>query len=173
MDRPHSALSTALSILPCETDQAKPDRISRLARSTILSKILESTPPERRPFGSRPKQHRLGVLELAAPADFASYRTHRRILREPYKGIELRIPCQAGSASPQGRSNDNVGGYSPAAKAGPQASSFKSDAQRKISKIDQRNRPSLWGSRELNSRVLQWFVLCGIPYRGSGGACLI
>ena len=28
--------------------------------------------------------------------------------------------------------------------------------------------PSRKGSRELNSRVLQWLVLCGIPYRGSG-----
>jgi len=28
------------SFLPCENDQAKPDRLSRLARSTLLSKIL-------------------------------------------------------------------------------------------------------------------------------------
>ena len=34
-------------LLPCENDQAKLDRISRLARSTNLSKILESDPPER------------------------------------------------------------------------------------------------------------------------------
>jgi len=33
--------------LPCENDQAKPDRISRLARSTNLSKILAADPPER------------------------------------------------------------------------------------------------------------------------------
>ena len=36
--------------------------------------------------------------------------------------------------------------------------------QRATSKM----RPSRLGSRELNSRVLQWLVLCGIPYRGSG-----
>ena len=36
--------------LPCETDQAKPDRISRLARSTKLSKILEGDPPGRDPW---------------------------------------------------------------------------------------------------------------------------
>jgi hypothetical protein len=41
--------------LPCENDQAKPDRSSRLARSTLLSKILEDGPPKRRPFGSRPQ----------------------------------------------------------------------------------------------------------------------
>jgi len=39
--------------LPCENDQAKPDRSSRLARSTLLSKILQNGPPERCPFGSR------------------------------------------------------------------------------------------------------------------------
>jgi hypothetical protein len=42
--------STALGTLPCETDRAKPDRISRLARSTNLSKILEGDPPERYPL---------------------------------------------------------------------------------------------------------------------------
>jgi hypothetical protein len=36
--------------------------------------------------------------------------------------------------------------------------------QRATSKI----RPSRWGSREINSRVMQWLVLCGIPNRGSG-----
>ena len=38
-------------LLPCENDQAKLDHFSRLACSTNLSKILESGPPERRPFG--------------------------------------------------------------------------------------------------------------------------
>ena len=33
--------------LPCENDQAKPDPISRLARSTNFSKILKQDPPER------------------------------------------------------------------------------------------------------------------------------
>jgi len=42
------------ALLPCENDQAKPDRFSRLARSTNLSKIRVSYPPERSPFGSRP-----------------------------------------------------------------------------------------------------------------------
>ena len=37
-------------LLPCENDQAKLDHFSRLACSTNLSKILESGPPERRPF---------------------------------------------------------------------------------------------------------------------------
>ena len=40
--------------LPCENDRAKPDRISRLARSTNLSKILESASPERCPLDRGP-----------------------------------------------------------------------------------------------------------------------
>jgi len=42
-------------LLPCENDQAKPDRFPRLACSTLLSKILEGCPPERFPYGSRLK----------------------------------------------------------------------------------------------------------------------
>jgi len=33
-------ITAQTSYLPCENDQAKPDRLSRLARSTLLSKIL-------------------------------------------------------------------------------------------------------------------------------------
>src|SRR5579872_1388407 len=51
--------------LPCENDQAKPDRFSRLARSTLLSKILESGPPKRCPW-DRGLFLRIGVLELNA-----------------------------------------------------------------------------------------------------------
>jgi hypothetical protein len=47
----HGFLSKAAqALLPCENDQAKPDRISRLARSTNLSKILKSFPPKRCPW---------------------------------------------------------------------------------------------------------------------------
>jgi len=68
----------AQALLPCENDQAKPDHISRLARSTNLSKIRVGCPPERDPLGSRPGLLRQGVLELVAPADSAFYRTHCR-----------------------------------------------------------------------------------------------
>jgi hypothetical protein len=66
---------TARGTLPCENDRAKPDRISRLARSTNLSKILEGGPPKRYPLDRgpdlRPAQaHAWVVLELGA---------HRRI----------------------------------------------------------------------------------------------
>ena len=53
-DRALRTLSKGVGTLPCENDQAKPDRFSRLARSTYLSKILEGFPPERGPLGSRP-----------------------------------------------------------------------------------------------------------------------
>jgi hypothetical protein len=43
----HPKTSRRMTLLPCEIDQAKPDRISRLARSTKLSKIREGDPPER------------------------------------------------------------------------------------------------------------------------------
>jgi len=38
----------------------------------------------------------------------------------------------------------------------------------KYQRATSKKHPSRLGSRELNSRVLQWLVLCGIPYRGSG-----
>jgi hypothetical protein len=64
--------------LPCEMIRPNLIVISRLARSTNLSKILESLPPERRPFGSRPRPEGLSVLELDAQClDFAYNRSHR------------------------------------------------------------------------------------------------
>ena len=56
-------------LLPCENDQAKPDRFSRLACSTLLSKIRESGPPERCPW-DRGLLLRTGVLELIALLTF-------------------------------------------------------------------------------------------------------
>ena len=77
-------------LLPCETDQAKPDRISRLARSTNLSKILEGDPPERDPWieartqrsglSSNLMRPALILLGLNKPGPF---------LREPFKIIEV------------------------------------------------------------------------------------
>ena len=81
--------------LPCENDQAKPDRFSRLARSTLLSKILESAPPERCPFGSRPELLRQGVLELIALAGISHLKRSPAFLREPSKPIEFPMSCQA------------------------------------------------------------------------------
>jgi hypothetical protein len=73
--QPGSAASLLLrravwDALPCETDQAKPDRISRLARSTKLSKILEGDPPERDPW-DRGEPEGSFVLELES--SFGNY----------------------------------------------------------------------------------------------------
>jgi hypothetical protein len=76
-----------------ENDQAKPDLFSRLACSTLLSKILESLPPERRPFGSRPGCYtRLSSNLLRSPVRFQS--SSPVFLREPFKHIELCRLCQ-------------------------------------------------------------------------------
>jgi hypothetical protein len=45
---------------------------------------------------------------------------------------------------------------------------LKKGAKRKISKNDQRKAPEPPGLAGDNSWVMQWIVLCGIPYRDSG-----
>src|SRR5579872_2454768 len=73
--------------LPCENDQAKPDRFSRLARSTLLSKILESGPPKRCPWDRGPFL-RMGVLELNALLVFS--RLHlQAATRKPAKSPKM------------------------------------------------------------------------------------
>lgn len=97
--RPHGFLSKAAqALLPCENDQAKPDRISRLARSTNLSKILKSGPPERCPWDRGP-----GIAGMSSNlvrlADFRIrlfvWVPQRPILRELFKNIEVRPRSQA------------------------------------------------------------------------------
>ena len=55
-----------------------PIDISRLARSTNLSKIRESPPPERRPLGSRPRPESLSVPELDAHCRISALHSSRR-----------------------------------------------------------------------------------------------
>ena len=81
----------AQTCLPCENDQAKLDLFSRLACSTLLSKILESGPPERCPFGSRPGLLRQGVLELVAHVDFAFNRIFHRFCANFLNLLNLRL----------------------------------------------------------------------------------
>lgn len=134
--------------LPCENDQAKPDRFSRLARSTLLSKILQSGPPKRCPSDRGPASRI--VLELGAhcPLAYLSVQSSA-FLRELFEFIELSTSCQAESLLILMIPCTGV-------------------AQRKILKERPANRPSRKGSQEINSWVMQWLVLCGIPYRGSG-----
>jgi len=76
-----------------ENDQAKPDLFSRLACSTLLSKILEDPPPKRCPFGSRPGCYtRLSSNLLRSPVCVQSRLPV--FLREPFKHIKLCFPCQ-------------------------------------------------------------------------------
>src|SRR5271163_2831233 len=67
------------SRMPYLVRRIKPNliAISRLACSTLLSKILENGRPEPCSFGSRPGLLRQGVLELVAPAGFAFDRNPR------------------------------------------------------------------------------------------------
>jgi hypothetical protein len=92
-------------------------------------------------------------------------------LREPSKAIGLSTSCQAQSILAPRPLNHDVGGlflsggFRPAGK---KKSRSEASHSAKYQRATSKKRPSRLGSRELNSRVLQWLVLCGIPYRGSG-----
>jgi len=60
------ALASQRCTLPCENDQAKPDRFSRLARSTLLSKILTVHRLSGTVLDRGPSFVAGGVLELIA-----------------------------------------------------------------------------------------------------------
>ena len=84
----------ALGTLPCEIDQAKPDRISRLARSTNCQRSLRvlrlgGTPgievrTRVRIVLELDAQHRFSPLPLRAPAFW----------REPFKPIKIEVTGQ-------------------------------------------------------------------------------
>jgi hypothetical protein len=60
----------------------------------MLSKIRESDPPERGPFGSRSGLLHPAVPELSAPGQNCTSQYPRPFLREPSKPIELLALCQ-------------------------------------------------------------------------------
>jgi hypothetical protein len=94
-------LSRANTYLPCENDQAEADRISRLARSTLLSKILK---PFRLSgsFWIEAPELLPGVLELGAhrplpPSSQTAY-IHSGVaafLRELFKITKQSVTSQA------------------------------------------------------------------------------
>jgi len=100
-DRARAAFSRKVrrGALPCETDQAKPDRISRLARSTNLSKILEGDSPGRDPLDRGPGLASGFVLELdCAMSDFRRFLSRLRRfganfskLSKPWFRVKQRI----------------------------------------------------------------------------------
>ena len=101
VDRPAHLLAKDAGTLPCENDQAKPDRISRLACSTNLSKILEGGPPKRYPFGSRPGLYVQVSSNLLRIAFFLRYLSgHRRFCANLLKLSKFRSPGQ-GKNSPE------------------------------------------------------------------------
>ena len=82
------------SYLPCENDQAKPDRLSRLARSTLLSKILMTDRlsgvawiEARTVTSGCPRTYCANQIRIPLQA--------LAFLREPSKPIEVPMLCQA------------------------------------------------------------------------------
>jgi hypothetical protein len=82
----------------------KPDRISRLARSTNLSKILKSGPPERCPWDRGPEFYLKVSSNLVRLANFCIrlfvWLHPSPFLRELFKVIEVRPSSQAYSLFP-------------------------------------------------------------------------
>ena len=102
----HSRVSEqAQDTLPCENDQAKPDRFSRLACSTKLSKILEGCPPERCPLDRGPDCDARVSSNLLRLPTCPLNSSHRHFCANLSKLIEVPSPCQAESSSHRGRSN--------------------------------------------------------------------
>ena len=101
----------------------------------------------------------------------AFYSIRRRFCANPLNLSNFHLHVKHDRFSPQGRSNSMLAeGSSDAIFDRPERERSHSETSRsaKYQRATSKTRPSLWGSRELNSRVLQWLVLCGIPYRGSG-----
>jgi hypothetical protein len=88
-------ISALTSYLPCENDQAKPDRLSRLARSTLLSKILLAFRLSGAAWIEAPDCDVGVVLELIALCQFHALQRLWAFLREPSKPIEVPMSCQA------------------------------------------------------------------------------
>ena len=125
--------------LTCENDQAELDLFSRLACSTLLSKILTALRLsgavwiEARTVRSGCPRTCCACCSCVSPHSAA-------FLRELFKLIELSSLCQALSFLYSRPLKLDVGGHSSNADFDPLTGRvpFKKIAQRKISKIDQR-----------------------------------
>ncbi len=89
---PDRTEARARDTLPCETDQAKPDRISRLARSTKLSKILEGYPPGRDPWDR--------VSGLASGVSSNLMRSAEIRFSKEFDPVESSLPLRRSLARP-------------------------------------------------------------------------
>jgi hypothetical protein len=184
-----TAEAASRDTLPCEIDQAKPDRISRLARSTKLSKILEGCPPERNPwdrdpglasgvssnlmrlaeirlFGIRPGRDFASAsrVSLARPGFRRRFRPSSRpsaFLRELSKGTKASPTCQGRNLIPVSSLSNS--------RERPQMHQL---AQRKISKIDRQNaraRSQRNAQKRIASGSCNGLFSLGNPYRGLRG----
>jgi hypothetical protein len=121
--------------LPCETDQAKPDRVShdwhvqpycqRSLRTVGLSRVLLDRGPNLVAWVSS---------NLVRPARSATTLQPPAFLRELFEVIELPAPCQAES-----KLTNSI--------------PIKGIAQRKLSKSDQQKCPGRYGARKIFFRV--------------------
>lgn len=123
------------------------------------------------PFGSRPGLLRQGVLELVAPADSAFDRISQRFcanslnLSNLHHLVNFNLPLRPRPLKL------NVGGTFLACES--RLADREMPVQNLRAAHHLKDRPASNAGadrarRELNSRVMQWLVLCGIPYRGSG-----
>jgi hypothetical protein len=152
--------------LPCEIDQAKPDRISRLARSTILSKILAAYPPERCRLDRGPSCYAWVSSNLLRSPVSAFDRVCRRFCANPLNLSNFPLRVKRGRFTPEAAQTrcwrkcssvanlDLPGGESPFSEA-----SHSAKYQRAASKT----RSSLQGSRELNSGSCNGLFSAGFP----------
>ena len=136
----------------------------RSLRAFRLSGALLDRGPAFRPACPRtrcasPFSHRNASIGVFART-FQTYRTSPRLSSQP---LLRPRPLQR-----------TVGGCSsmanPISPTGTHP--FKSLAPRTISKSNQRSAPEPIRLTGVFSWVLQWLVLCGIPYRGFRGICL-
>jgi hypothetical protein len=80
--------------LPCENDRAKPDRISRLARSTNCQRSLRVVRLSGTPWIEARTRARI-VLELGAQHRHSAFTQRTSAFwREPFKAIRVRVPGQ-------------------------------------------------------------------------------
>jgi hypothetical protein len=152
-------------LLPCENDQAKLDHFSRLACSTNLSKILESGPPERRPFWIEAQAFaKVSSNLLRSPISVykGSYRHFcANLLKLPHIDLQVNVNFLPGSLFVN---RLIMGTTQPGNLRFAQRKISKSD-QRKITRADRARRRSSPGS-------CNGLFSLGIPYSGSRGSCL-
>ncbi len=148
---------TCGTLLPCEIDQAKPDRISRLARSTNLSKILEGDPPERDPW-DRGSSFDAGVSSnLMRSPLFQTRSESQAFWRELFKITKAFASCQHRILTFSMRAIPSIQRRNPQVRR-------SADSQRTTGKMPA---PSGEQKHMLLGLAMGMFSL-GIPYRGSG-----